>query len=126
MTQEETPVLIVGGSLVGLTSALLLGHLGVPSLVVERHPGTAIHARAGHFQLGTTEMLRQVGLERTVREASAKTYDPTGGIIAVESAVAPHRLREAVRNKASIPAPSLQCVIAELDAWARRGSIRRP
>ena len=30
-------------------------------------------------------MLRQVGLERTVREASAKTYHPTGGIIAVES-----------------------------------------
>ena len=83
--QEETPVLIVGGSLVGLTCALLLADLGVPSLVVERHPGTAIHARAGHFQLGTTEMLRQVGLERTVREASAKTYHPTGGIIAVES-----------------------------------------
>ena len=85
MAQDETPVLIVGGSLVGLTSALLLGDLGVPSLVVERHPGTAIHARAGHFQLGTTEMLRQVGLERTVREASAKTYHPIGGIIAVES-----------------------------------------
>jgi 2-polyprenyl-6-methoxyphenol hydroxylase-like FAD-dependent oxidoreductase len=82
---EETPVLIVGGSLVGLTSAMLLGDLGVPSLVVERHAGTAIHARAGHFQLGTTEMLRQVGLERTVREASARTYHPKGGIIAVES-----------------------------------------
>src|SRR5690349_10987883 len=72
--REETPILIVGGSLVGLTSAMLLGDLGVPSLVVERHAGTAIHARAGHFQLGTTEMLRQVGLERTVREASARTY----------------------------------------------------
>src|SRR3954454_24944681 len=82
---EDVPVLIVGGSLVGLTTAMLLGHQGVPSLVVERHPGTAIHARAGHFQLGTTEMLRQVGLERTVREASARTYHPTGGIIAVES-----------------------------------------
>ena len=85
MAHEETPVLIVGGSLVGLTSALLLGDLGVPSLVVERHAGTAIHARAGHFHLGTTEMLRQVGLEPTVREASAKTYHPTGGIISVES-----------------------------------------
>src|SRR5215475_10078781 len=82
---EEVPVLIVGGSLVGLTTAMLLGHHGVESLAVERHPGTAIHARAGHFQLGTTEMLRQVGLEETVREASLKTYHPTGGIIAVES-----------------------------------------
>jgi 2-polyprenyl-6-methoxyphenol hydroxylase-like FAD-dependent oxidoreductase len=82
---EEVPVLIVGGSLVGLTTAMLLGHMGVESLAAERHSGTAIHARAGHFQLGTTEMLRQVGLERTVREASPRTYHPTGGIVAVES-----------------------------------------
>src|SRR5690349_4818734 len=64
---------------------MLLGHQGVEALAVERHAGTAIHARAGHFQLGTTEMLRQVGLEETVRAASLKTYHPTGGIIAVES-----------------------------------------
>ena len=51
---KRSPVLIVGGSLVGLTSAMLLGHHGVPSLSVERHAGTAIHPRAGHFQLGTT------------------------------------------------------------------------
>src|SRR3954468_13545784 len=82
---EEVPVLIVGGRLVGLTTAMLLGHHGVESLAAERHPGTAIHARAGHFQLGTTEMLRQVGLEQTVREASLRTYHPTGGIVAVES-----------------------------------------
>jgi 2-polyprenyl-6-methoxyphenol hydroxylase-like FAD-dependent oxidoreductase len=70
---QEVPVLIVGGSLVGLTTAMLLAHQGVESLAVERHPGTAIHARAGHFQLGTTEILRQVGLEETVRAASLKT-----------------------------------------------------
>jgi 2-polyprenyl-6-methoxyphenol hydroxylase-like FAD-dependent oxidoreductase len=85
MTAEETPVLIMGGSLVGLTTAMLLGHLGVPALVAERHPGTAIHARAGHFQLGTMEMLRQVGLEDEVRETSRAMYHPTGGIVAVES-----------------------------------------
>ena len=85
MTAEETPVLIIGGSLVGLTTAMLLGQLGVPSLVVERHAGTAIHPRAGHFQLGTMEMLRQVGLEDEVRSASLATYHPTGGIVAVES-----------------------------------------
>ena len=79
------PVVIVGGSLVGLTTAMLLGSLDVPSLVVERHAGTAIHPRAGHFQLGTMEMLRQVGLEDEVRSASLATYHPTGGIVAVES-----------------------------------------
>src|SRR5919199_582059 len=85
MTEEEIPVLIVGGSLVGLTTAMLLGHHGVPSLAIERHAGTAIHPRAGHFQLRTMETLRQMGLEDRVREESAKTYSRTGGIIAVES-----------------------------------------
>jgi 2-polyprenyl-6-methoxyphenol hydroxylase-like FAD-dependent oxidoreductase len=85
MSDEEVPVLIVGGSLVGLTTAMLLGHHGVPSLSVERHAGTAIHPRAGHFQLGTTELLRQMGLEERVRTKSLETYSATGGIVAVES-----------------------------------------
>src|SRR3954452_15230597 len=85
MPDDEVPVLIVGGSLVGLTTALLLGHHGVPSLAVERHSGTAIHPRAGHFQLRTLELLRQLGLEERVRAKSLETYSETGGIIAVES-----------------------------------------
>src|ERR671922_2292381 len=85
MARDEVTVLIVGGSLVGLTTAMLLGHHGVPSLAVERHAGTAIHPRAGHFQLGTTEMLRQLGLEERVRAKSLEMYSATGGIIAVES-----------------------------------------
>jgi 2-polyprenyl-6-methoxyphenol hydroxylase-like FAD-dependent oxidoreductase len=85
MPDEEIPVLIVGGSLVGLTTAMLLGHHGVPSLAVERHAGTAIHPRAGHFQLRTMELIRQMGLEERVRAKSLETYSATGGIIAVES-----------------------------------------
>src|SRR3954447_13539664 len=85
MPDSEVPVLIVGGSLVGLTTAMLLGHHGVASLSVERHAGTAIHPRAGHFQLRTMEVLRQMGLEERVRAKSAETYSTTGGIIAVES-----------------------------------------
>jgi 2-polyprenyl-6-methoxyphenol hydroxylase-like FAD-dependent oxidoreductase len=85
MPDEEVPVLIVGGSLVGLTTAMLLAHHGVPSLSVERHPSTAIHPRAGHFQLRTMELLRQLGLEERVRTKALEKYSPTGGIIAVES-----------------------------------------
>src|SRR3954449_3579037 len=84
-TAEEVPVVIVGGSLVGLTTGMLLGHHGVPSLIVERHAGTAIHPRAGHFQLRTMELLRQLGLEERVRAKSLETYSATGGIVAVES-----------------------------------------
>jgi hypothetical protein len=40
MPDEHVPILIVGGSLVGLTTAMLLGHHGVPALAVERHAGT--------------------------------------------------------------------------------------
>ena len=63
--------MIIGGSLVGLTTAMLLGHHGVPSLVVERHAGTAIHPRAGHFQLRTMELLRSWGLQDRIKALEA-------------------------------------------------------
>ena len=81
----ETDVLIVGGSLVGLSTASFLAWHGVPSVSVERHQGTAIHPRAGHFHLRTLEVLRSVGLEPRVKAASEEQFDPDGGINAVES-----------------------------------------
>jgi hypothetical protein len=43
---RHVPVLIVGGSPVGLTASILLSQQGVKSLLVERHPGTAILPKA--------------------------------------------------------------------------------
>ena len=83
--EVEVPVLVVGGSLVGLSTALFLARHGVASLVVERHSGTAIHPRAGHFNLRTLEILRSAGLEETIRRRSAEQYPPGGGISNVES-----------------------------------------
>ncbi len=80
----ETDVLIVGGSLVGLSTAAFLSFFALPNLSVERHHGTAIHPRAGHFHLRTLEVLRSVGLEGRVRAASEEQFDPDGGINAVE------------------------------------------
>ena len=85
MQSEDVPVLIVGGSLVGLSSAIFLAWHGVPTLNVERHRGTAVHPRAGHFQLRTLELFRSVGLEEIIRRKSEEQYDPNGGIAAVES-----------------------------------------
>jgi 2-polyprenyl-6-methoxyphenol hydroxylase-like FAD-dependent oxidoreductase len=86
VTESETrEVLIVGGSLVGLSAAVLLRLHGVDCLVVERHTGTAIHPRAGHFQLRTVEILRSMGLEESVRRAGERVYHPDGGINNVES-----------------------------------------
>jgi 2-polyprenyl-6-methoxyphenol hydroxylase-like FAD-dependent oxidoreductase len=85
MTERHTPVLIVGGSLVGLTTSVLLGKHGVPHVVVESHPGTAIHPRAASFHQRTMEILRSVGLQREVEEAAAGEFVQGGAIIAVES-----------------------------------------
>jgi 2-polyprenyl-6-methoxyphenol hydroxylase-like FAD-dependent oxidoreductase len=81
----EVPVLIVGGSLVGLSTAMLLAWHGIESLAVERHTSTAINPRAGHFNLRTLEILRSVGLEEVVRRRSQQQYIPDGGISNVES-----------------------------------------
>jgi len=82
---EEVPVLIVGGSLVGLSAAAFLAWQGVETLTVERHRGTAIHPRAGHFQLRTMEVLRSIGLQDIVRRTAEDQYDLDFGIAAVES-----------------------------------------
>ena len=58
MSDLEVPVLIVGGSLVGMSAALLLGSHGIRSLAVEHHRGTAIHPRAAQITQRTMEILQ--------------------------------------------------------------------
>jgi 2-polyprenyl-6-methoxyphenol hydroxylase-like FAD-dependent oxidoreductase len=82
---EEVDVLVIGGSLVGLSTAMFLGIHGIRAVAVERHASTAIHPRAGHFQLRTSEVLRSAGLEERVRRRSEEQYLPNGGINNVES-----------------------------------------
>ena len=64
---ETTPVLIVGGSLVGLSTSLFLSWHGIPSLLVERHAGISPHPRAFNFNERTMELFRSVGVEDAVR-----------------------------------------------------------
>jgi 2-polyprenyl-6-methoxyphenol hydroxylase-like FAD-dependent oxidoreductase len=86
MTSErEVPVLIVGGSLAGLTAAAFLGHHGVSALVVERHRGTAIHPRAALVYQRSMEILRSIGLEDTIRRRSFEQFEPDGAIMSVET-----------------------------------------
>jgi 2-polyprenyl-6-methoxyphenol hydroxylase-like FAD-dependent oxidoreductase len=63
MSDRRVPVLIVGGSLVGLSTSLLLAAQEVPHLLVERHRGTAVHPRAASFHQRTMEIFRSVGLQ---------------------------------------------------------------
>lgn len=85
MTDTEVPVLIVGGSLVGMTAALLLGHHGVRPLVVEHHRATAIHPRAASVTQRTMEIFRGVGLEQAVRTKSEAQFVQDAGVVAVET-----------------------------------------
>src|SRR5262245_59873973 len=82
---EDVPVLIVGGSLVGLSAALFLTHHGVPCLVVERHSGTAIHPRAAYLTQRTVELYRGVGIEKEVLAAAEREFVQNGAIVAVDS-----------------------------------------
>ncbi|HKG28153.1 MAG TPA: FAD-dependent monooxygenase [Thermomicrobiales bacterium] len=66
---RTTPVLIVGGGLAGLSTALFLSWHGVQPLLIERHPELLIHPRARGFSQRTVELFRQVGLEPVIRAA---------------------------------------------------------
>src|SRR5665213_449389 len=81
----ETPVLIVGGSLVGMSTALLLAHHGVRALMVEHHRGTAIHPRAALINQRTMEILRTVGVEQIVMQKSGEQFDQDGAVMSVET-----------------------------------------
>jgi 2-polyprenyl-6-methoxyphenol hydroxylase-like FAD-dependent oxidoreductase len=85
MRDLEVPVLIVGGSLVGMSAAMLLGHHGVRSLTVEHHRGTAIHPRAAQITQRTMEIFRSVGVEKMVRQRSEEQFVQDGAIMAVET-----------------------------------------
>ena len=63
----RTSVLVVGGSLNGLTTALLLARRGVSCLVVERHHGTAIQYKFRGISPRSMEIYRAAGLEAEIR-----------------------------------------------------------
>ena len=75
---DRVPVLIVGGSLVGLSASLFLGRLGVRHMLVEKHAGTSHHPRGRGNNVRTMELLRVAGAEPGVREAASVLEDNHG------------------------------------------------
>ncbi|RSS42128.1 FAD-dependent monooxygenase [Streptomyces sp. WAC08241] len=82
----RTSVLIVGGSLVGLSASLFLGRLGVPHVLVERHAGTSIHPRGRGNNVRTMELFRGAGVRQRVRDA-ASVLAGNNGILQAPSLV---------------------------------------
>jgi 2-polyprenyl-6-methoxyphenol hydroxylase-like FAD-dependent oxidoreductase len=83
VADQRVPVLVVGGSLVGLSTSLLLATAGVPHLLVERHRGTAVHPRAASFHQRTMEIFRSLGVQPAVEAAAEKEFVQNGAIVSV-------------------------------------------
>ena len=66
----RTSILVVGGGVVGLTSAMFLAKHGVACVLVERHPDLLIHPRSRGLTPRTMEVFRQAGLEQTILDAA--------------------------------------------------------
>lgn len=84
MKSNYVPVLIVGGGLSGLASALFLAKHNVDYLLIERHSSTAIHPKAGGITFRTMELFRELGLEQKIRSAG-KALENCRGRIAVHT-----------------------------------------
>src|SRR6202453_2128724 len=59
----RTPVLVVGGSLVGLSAAVFLAGHGVPVTLVEKHASSSAHPRAIGYTTRQRELFRAAGVE---------------------------------------------------------------
>jgi putative polyketide hydroxylase len=81
---DRVPVLIAGGSLVGLSTSLFLARLGIVHLLVERHAETSHHPRGRGNNLRTMELFRTAGVEPAIREA-ASLLAHSHGILQVET-----------------------------------------
>lgn len=75
---EHTSVLIVGGGLVGLSTALFLRYHGVDCILLERRDGASTLPRSRGVHTRTMELFRQIGVETRVREAAATAIEKGG------------------------------------------------
>ena len=114
----DIPVLIVGGGPVGLTASLLLSRHGVRSLLVERHPGTAIVPKARGINARTMEMYRQCGVEAAIR-AAGLSEERRGRLIVWTETLAGKEIERRVPGRASpknmAVTPTTNCLCAQDD-----------
>lgn len=66
----QTSVTVIGGSVVGLSSALFLAAHKVPVILIERHQGSSPHPRAIGWTHRSMELFRSIGLEDAIASQS--------------------------------------------------------
>jgi 2-polyprenyl-6-methoxyphenol hydroxylase-like FAD-dependent oxidoreductase len=120
----EIPVLISGGGPVGLTASLLLSQHGVRSLLVERHPSTAITPKARGINARTMEVFRQCGIDTAIRDAGLQ--EGRLGLIVWTEALAGNEIerrvpgRATAKNMAVTPVRNCLCAQDDLEPVIRR------
>jgi 2-polyprenyl-6-methoxyphenol hydroxylase-like FAD-dependent oxidoreductase len=120
----EIPVLISGGGPVGLTASLLLSQHGVRSLLVERHPSTAITPKARGINARTMEVFRQCGIDTAIRDAGLQ--EGRLGLIVWTETLAGNEIerrvpgRATAKNMAVTPVRNCLCAQDDLEPVIRR------
>src|SRR5450432_1298845 len=120
----EVPVLISGGGPVGLTASLLLSRHGVRSLLVERHPSTALTPKARGINARTMEVFRQGGIDAAIREAGLA--EGRLGLIVWTETLAGREIERRVpgrasqKNMAATPVKNCLCAQDDLEPVIRR------
>lgn len=85
MAVAQTPIIVVGGSLVGLSAALFPSHWKVPVILLEKHTGSSAHPRAIGYTTRTIELLQSVGAPLSRLEDSKQWAGGPPRRIVVES-----------------------------------------
>jgi putative polyketide hydroxylase len=120
----DIPVLISGGGPVGLTASLLLSQHGVRSLLVERHPSTALTPKARGINARTMEIFRQCGIDAAIREAGLA--EGRLGLIVWTETLAGKEIerrvpgRATAKNMAATPVRNCLCAQDDLEPVIRR------
>jgi putative polyketide hydroxylase len=120
----DIPVLISGGGPVGLTASLLLSQHGMRSLLVERHPGTALTPKARGINARTMEIFRQCGIDAAIRDAGLA--EGRLGLIVWTETLAGKEIerrvpgRATAKNMAVTPVKNCLCAQDDLEPVIRR------
>ncbi|GAA5058208.1 FAD-dependent oxidoreductase [Nocardia callitridis] len=99
----RTEVLIVGGGITGLSTALFLARAGIRTTLVERHPATALQPQARAFNPRTMEIYRALGLEQAIRDRTSILAD-FPEMIGAETLAGAERFRVDILSQVRPPA----------------------
>ena len=120
----DIPVLISGGGPVGLAASMLLSRHGVRSLLVERHPGTALTPKARGINARTMEIFRQCGIDAAIRDAGLA--EGRLGLIVWAESLAGKEIerrvpgRATAKNMTATPVRNCLCAQDDLEPVIRR------